>query len=389
MADHTEITPFRIDVPQADLDDLTRRLAETRWPAEPAEDPANWRRGIPPAVLRPLAESWRSFDWRSAEARLNRFPQFTTEIDGQRMHFLHVRSAEPDAIPLLLLHGYPGSVVEFEKIIDPLTDPGPGRPAFHVIAPSLPGFAFSTPLSRPGWELGRTSRAVAELMRRLGYRRYAAQGGDIGAGLCGALGAVDPEHLIGVHVNSDPLAVGYITSLTSGGRLGDPDGELGEADRAELARIRDWLADGTGYLGIQTTRPQTIGYGLADSPVLQLAWIAEKFQEWTDPARDLMQGAVDLDQLLTLVSVYWFTRTGPSAARFLWESAHAGEWLSSDPGIPQGWAMFGGGTLARRLADPKREIGHWSQFGHGGHFAAMETPDDLVADIRTFFAALR
>jgi epoxide hydrolase len=383
-----EILPFRIQVPQADLDDLRDRLARTRWPDELPG--VGWGRGVPLDYLQELARYWHDgFDWRAQEARLNQLPQFTTVIDGQPIHFLHVRSPEPDALPLVITHGYPGSVVEFLDLIGPLTDPrahgGDPADAFHLVAPSLPGFGFSTPVREPGWALGRTTRAWAELMARLGYGRYGAQGGDIGAGVTGMLANLDPDHVVGVHLNTDPLAVAAV-ALPPGDQA--DKAAVTEAHKASLARMRQFQADGLGYLQLQTTRPQTIAYALTDSPAGQLAWIAEKFKEWTDPAAELPTDAVDRDQLLSNVSVYWFTGTGASAAQFLYEAAHAHEWPAPSP-VPQGWAVFANDELVRRLVDPDHQIGHWSEFDRGGHFAAMEAPDLLVGDVRTFFRRFR
>ena len=390
MADTTdaEIRSFRIAVPQADMDDLAGRLDRTRWPDELPG--VGWSRGVPLDYLRELDDYWAtSFDWRKQEARLNQFPQFLTTIDGQPIHFLHVRSPEPEALPLLVTHGYPGSIVEFTEVIGPLTDPAAhgGEPAdaFHVVVPSLPGFGFSTPVREPGWALARTTRAWAELMARLGYDRYGAQGGDIGAGVTGMLGSLDPGHVVGVHINTDPLAVAAVALPPA--EQADQAAAT-EAHKASLARMRQFQADGLGYLQLQTTRPQTVAYALTDSPVGQLAWIAEKFKEWTDPAAELPDDAVDRDQRLANVSLYWVTATGTSAAWFLYEAAHAGEWPAPST-VPQGWAVFASDPLVRRLVDPDQRIGHWSEFDRGGHFAAMEAPDLLVSDVRAFFRALR
>ena len=331
-----------MEVPEAELDDLRERLERTRWPAEgPGE---GWSRGVPVGYLRELAGYWRDgFDWRAQEA------------------------PEPDALPLLLTHGYPGSVVEFLEVAGPLTDPrshgGDPADAFHLVAPSLPGYGFSTPVDQPGWAMGRTGRAWVELMARLGYDRYGAQGGDIGAGVTGMLGSLDPDHVAGVHINTDPLAVAAV-ALPPGDQA--DQAAVTEAHRASLARMRQFQADGLGYLQLQTTRPQTLAYALTDSPAGQLAWIAEKFQEWTDPAAELPTDAVDRDQLLANVSLYWFTRTGASAAQFLYEAAHAGEWPGPSE-VPQGWAVFAADDLVRRLV----------------------APDLLVADDRAFFRQLR
>jgi pimeloyl-ACP methyl ester carboxylesterase len=388
MAD-AEIRPFRVEVSNEALDDLRNRLAGTRWPSEVPG--AGWSRGVPLGYLKELAGYWRDgFDWRKQEAELNQVPQFTTEIDGQRIHFLHVRSPEPGALPLIVSHGYPGSVVEFLDLLGPLSDPrahgGDPADAFHLVIPSLPGFGFSTPVTEPGWAMARTTRAWAELMARLGYDRYGAQGGDIGAGITGMLAGVDPGHLAGIHLNSDPLAVGAVALPPA--EQADA-AAVTDAHRATLARMRQFQADGLGYLHLQTTRPQTIAYALNDSPVAQLAWIAEKFREWTDPAAELPEDAVDRDRLLTNVSLYWFTGSGASAAQFLYEAAHAHEWPGPSE-VPQGWAVFAAtDDLVRRLIDPEEKLAHWSEFDRGGHFAAMETPDLLVDDVRAFFRARR
>ena len=388
MAD-AEIRPFRVEVSDEALDDLRNRLAGTRWPSEVPG--AGWSRGVPLGYLKELAGYWRDgFDWRKQEAELNQMPQSTTVIDGQTIHFLHVRSPEPGALPLIVSHGYPGSVVEFLDLLGPLSDPrahgGDPADAFHLVIPSLPGFGFSTPVTEPGWAMARTTRAWAELMARLGYDRYGAQGGDIGAGITGMLAGVDPGHLAGIHLNSDPLAVGAVALPPA--EQADA-AAVTDAHRATLARMRQFQADGLGYLHLQTTRPQTIAYALNDSPVAQLAWIAEKFREWTDPAAELPEDAVDRDRLLTNVSLYWFTGSGASAAQFLYEAAHAHEWPGPSE-VPQGWAVFAAtDDLVRRLIDPEEKLAHWSEFDRGGHFAAMETPDLLVDDVRAFFRARR
>ncbi len=383
-----DIHPFRIDISQADLDDLHDRLGRTRWPDELAG--VGWSQGVPLGYLRELAGYWRTgYDWRTHEARLNQFPQFTTSIDGQTIHFLHVRSPEPDALALVLLHGWPGSIVEFMRLVGPLTAPrahgGDPADAFHVVVPSIPGFGFSVPVQEAGWTTGRSARAVAALMRRLGYERYGAHGGDIGAGIAGGLSPIDPERVVGVHVTSDPrTAVSF--ALFSGDPTATPGLDAAEKERVE--RLKQVVADGLGYLQIQTTRPQTLAYALTDSPVSQLAWIAEKFKEWTDPTAERPEDAVDRDQLLTNISLYWFTRSGASAAHALYESMHAQDWGEAGP-APTGWAVFGADPIVRRLLDPERTIAHWSEFDRGGHFPAMEVPDLLVGDVRAFFRRFR
>ena len=371
-----DIRPFRIEVPQADLDDLHHRLAIARWPQELPG--VGWTRGIPLRHLRDLAERWRTgYDWRLHESTLNGYPQFTTTIDGQRIHFLHVRSDRPDAKPLLITHGFPSSVAEFLHLIEPLVSPAQGQ-AFHVVAPSLPGYAFSTPLSGTGWTMARAARAWVELMGRLGYERYGVHGGDVGAGVSGAVAGIDGEHVIGVHVVTDPLTAANTATFIPGMADGlDPDDPV---DSLILDRMKAFQTDGSGYLMIQNSRPQTIGYGLVDSPVLQLAWIAEKVHEWTDLP-------VDRDQLLTTVSLYWFTGSGATAAHTLYEQAHSSDW-GAPPAVPRGFAVFGADETVRKLV-PAPDTAHWTEFQRGKHFPAMEAPAQLAADLQAFFGPLR
>jgi pimeloyl-ACP methyl ester carboxylesterase len=383
------IHPFTIDIPQPDLLDLNQRLVQTCWPDEwPG---LSWQLGAPLSYMKKVVEYWRTvFDWRAQEWAINRYPQFTTTIDGQTIHFLHVCSPEPAALPLILTHGYPSSFVEFLDLIGPLSDPraygGDPADAFHLVIPSLPGFGFSTPVHARGWELTRTARAWAVLMQRLGYDRYGAQGGDIGGGVTGELGKIDREHLVGMHINTDPTAVALI-----GPPIEAPANmeELPEKERTRLERAMRLQAEGKGYLQIQTTRPQTLGYALADSPSAQLAWIIEKFQEWTNPAARLPEEAIDRDRLLTNISIYWFTRSGASAARFIYEAAHAELDWGAQPSGPMGFAAFDAGDDVRDFVDPERAIAHWSDFERGGHFPAMEEPELLTGDIRSFFRPLR
>jgi epoxide hydrolase len=379
----TGIHPYRIDIPQVGLDDLRDRLARTRWPSELPG--ASWEAGVPLGYLQDLVEYWRTaYDWRVHEAHLNEFPQFTTTIDGQNVHFLHVRSPEPGALPLIITHGWPGSVVEFMNIIGPLTDParhgGDPADAFHVVAPSLPGFAFSGPTHEAGWNTGRVAHAWAELMNRLGYQRYGAQGGDTGAIVSPELGRIDPAHVIGVHVNN----LGTFPS-------GDPAELTGlsDADQARLAYLERYGKEMIGYAIIQATRPQTLAYALTDSPAGQLAWIIEKFKEWTDPAAKLPEDAIDRDLILTDVSVYWLTGTAGSAARIYYEGARTWGQAPERSGVPTGVAVFPTDTTIRRLAERDHNIVHWSEFDRGGHFAAMEAPDLLLRDVREFFRQLR
>ena len=380
------IKPFKIDIPQADLDDLRDRLARTRWPDELPE--VGWSRGVPLGYLKELADYWRtSYDWRKHEAQLNQFPQFTTEIDGANIHFLHVRSPERDALPLILTHGWPGSIVEFLDVIGPLTDPrshgGNPADAFDLVIPSLPGFGLSGPTREIGWTEQRIAAAFAELMRRLGYDRYGAQGGDVGAVVSPDLGRVDPEHVVGIHVNA--ASVGFMPFPP----LDDAElAQLTDAEKARVERIVQFLAEGFGYSQIQSTRPQTLAYGLTDSPVGQLAWIVEKFQEWTYGTQR-PEDIIDRDRLLTNIMLYWLTGTAGSSARLYYEGKHSGSWGQQRGNTPTGVAVFAEDIAIRRYAEHANNIVHWSEFNRGGHFAALEAPDLLVGDIRTFFAKLR
>lgn len=343
---------------------------------------------MPVDYLKGLSAHWRTgYDWREHETRLNTFPQFTTTIDGQTMHFLHVQSPDPNATPLMLIHGWPGSFVEFIELIGPLTDPaahgGDPADAFHVVIPSVPGFGFSTPLSEAGWTHGRIAKAFTELMARLGYDRYGVQGGDIGAFEAPLMGQLDPERVIGVHVNA-------LVTFPSG----DPaelEG-LTEAEQERLARFQNFEQDMSGYMSIQGTRPQTLAYGLADSPAGQLAWIVEKFKEWTDPRAALPEDAVDRDHLLTNVSIYWFTNTAGSSANLYYETYHDPSLFAPrERGtVPTGVAVSTTQDVAiRHLAERDHNIVRWAEFDKGGHFAAMENPEFLIDDVRAFFRGLR
>ena len=380
MAHDSKISPYRIDIPQGALDDLRDRLGRTRWPDELPG--VGWDLGVPLDYLKGLAEYWATtYDWRGQEAALNEFSQFTTVIDDQNVHFLHVRSPEPEALPLLITHGWPGSIAEFLDIIGPLADPaahgGDPADAFHVIAPSIPGFGFSGPTHETGWNTVRVAYAWAELMRRLGYERYGAQGGDTGALVSPELGRIDPEHLAGIHVNN-------LLTFPSG-QLHD----LSDADQGRVKLMERWQNEMAGYASIQSTRPQTLAYALADSPAGQLAWIVEKFKEWTDPAARLPEDAVDRDRLLTDVSIYWLTATAGSSARLYYEGAKSWGQPTEPSAVPTGVAVFPMDITIRSIAESQHNIVHWTEFDRGGHFAAMEAPGLLVADIREFFRPLR
>jgi len=383
----TEIRPFRIQVPQADLDDLRDRLARTRWPSEVAG--AGWDRGVPLDYLKELAAYWtNSYDWRAAETEINRYPQFTTVIDGATIHFLHVRSLEPDALPLILTHGWPGSFVEFLDVIGPLTDPrshgGDPADAFHLVIPSIPNFAFSGPTTDGGWNAGRVGSAFAELMRRLGYMRYGAQGGDFGAFISPEIGKADKEHVVGVHVNA--ATYGFIPW----GEVSEDElATFSEVEKARLKRLKNYYDNGNGYFQIQATRPQTIAYALNDSPAGQLAWIVDKFKEWTFPTSDLPERSIARDRMLTDVTIYWLTGTGASSTRIYYEGMHSSSWESAPLTAPVGVAVFAEDVAIRRYGEQGYNIVHWSDFDRGGHFAAMEVPDLFAGDLRTFFRNLR
>ncbi|MEE4542466.1 epoxide hydrolase family protein [Streptomyces sp. V4-01] len=379
--------PFRISIPDEDLEDLRRRLAGARWPSEVPG--AGWTRGVPVDYLKDLAEYWRTgYDWRAAEAALNRHPQFVTEIDGANVHFLHVRSPEPDALPLILTHGWPGSVAEYVDVIDRLTDPrshgGDPADAFHLVIPSPPGFGFSGPAPEAGWNVPRIAAAWVQLMHGLGYERYAAHGTDLGVWISLTAAAMDPEHLIGAHVS-------FLLTPPSG----DPAelADLDDQDRARLAYLGSFEADGrAGYMHIQSTRPQTLAYGLTDSPTGQLAWIAEKFWDWTEG------DSVSRDHLLTNASIYWLTASAGPSAQLYFEMADQLPTSPHPPAatpplpVPLAIAVFAHDAALpiRKLAEPRfPNIIQWSEFEEGGHFPALEVPELFAADLRSFHRALR
>ncbi|MET7620950.1 epoxide hydrolase family protein [Streptomyces sp. NPDC005408] len=388
--DDATLRPFRIDIPKRDLDDLHERLDRARWPDELPG--VGWDYGIPLGHLRELADYWRhEYDWRAAEAKLNEWPQFTTVIDGATVHFAHIMSPEPDATPLIVTHGWPGSIVEFAEIAGPLTDPrahgGDAADAFHLVLPSIPGFGLSGPTQETGWEFRRVAAAFAELMGRLGYGRYGAQGGDWGAAISRELGRIDPDRVIGVHLNLLPGAAAAEEPTA------DELAALSPAERERTLisweRSRNWDRDRKGYADIQATRPQTLAYALTDSPIGQLAWIAEKFKEWTD-SKDRPEDAVDRDQLLTNVMLYWLTGTAGSAARIYYERAHS-DCTGPEPSTaPTALAVFPHDNFVplRHIADRTNTIVRWTEFDRGGHFPAMEVPELLVADVRAFFREL-
>jgi epoxide hydrolase len=374
----SELKPFRIDVPTEVLDDLHARLAHTRWPEAECVD--DWSQGIPLAYTRELAAYWADdYDWRSREAALNRFDQFTTEIDGLDIHFIHQRSPHADAFPLVITHGWPGSIAEFQKVIEPLVNPPSGRPedAFHVVCPSLPGYGFSGKPSEAGWGVGKIAQAWETLMLRLGYDRYGAQGGDWGAAVTTQIGR-NRGHCVAIHLNM-PIAR---PAAGSGGDLTEDEQQALVA----FAEHRKW---GTGYSKQQSTRPQTLGYGLVDSPVGQLAWIVEKFWAWTD-CDGHPENALSRDELLDNVMLYWATGSGASSARLYWESFNSFV-TEGRVELPTGVAAFPKEILRtpRHWCEAAYNITHWTTMPRGGHFAAFEQPDLFVDDVRAFFATVR
>jgi pimeloyl-ACP methyl ester carboxylesterase len=378
-----DIRPFRIDVPQADLDDLRDRLRRTRWPEpEPVDD---WSQGIPLAYTRDLCDYWRrDYDWRAAEARLNGFPQYRTEIDGVDIHFLHIRSPHEDALPLLMTHGWPGSVVEFGKVIGPLTDPerhgGDAADAFHLVCPSLPGYGFSGKPGRPGWGVQHIADAWAELMGRLGYQRYAAQGGDWGSTVTTALAIRHPEPLVGIHLN-------MVTVFPDRAALGSED--LTPQEQAALASLAHYNQEDSGYSKQQSTRPQTIGYGLVDSPAALCAWIVEKFWSWTDCDGD-PASVLSRDEMLDNIMLYWLPGTGASAARLYWESFRKP--LPGPVTVPVGCSIFPKEIFrpSRRWAGQRfPRLHYWNELDQGGHFAAFEQPGLFTGEVRAAFRPLR
>ncbi len=384
------IEPFRIAVPDADLADLRDRLARTRWP-EPL-DGADWAYGTDLAYLRDLCEYWANgYDWRTAEAELNTFPQFTTTVDcatgPEKVHFLHVRSANPDALPVVITHGWPGSVYEFHKIIGPLVDPaahgGNAADAFHVVCPAICGYGFCGPNRNQGFAAPTMGEINANLMAALGYERYGAQGGDWGSIATIGNAYADPDHLVGIHLN-------MVTPTPAKEHLDD----LTDFERAALDYAKWYADDESAYNRIQATRPQTLSFGLTDSPAGLAAWITEKFRTWMDCDGDI-ESVITRDELLTNISIYWFTNTIGSSVRLYRETRNLrGSWVPSPKRpvtVPTGAAMFPKELFraSRRFMEPSYNVTYWESFERGGHFAALERPADLVGSIRDFFRPLR
>ena len=383
-----EIEPFRVDIPSEELDDLRVRLQRTRWPERETVD--DWSQGVPLAYLQDFCRYWaENYDWRTTECRLNELPQFRTTIDDLGIHFLHVRSPHADALPLVITHGWPGSIIEFLKVIGPLADPprygGDAGDAFHVVCPSLPGYGFSDKPSEPGWDVERIADAWAALMARLGYTRYGAQGSDWGTSISACLAQQDPEHVVGIHL-TPPLAPPDPETLE----------DLSERERAALASLEHAAAWDSGYSQEHATRPQTIGYALADSPAALCAWIIEKFHAWTDSEGDL-ESVLTRDELLDNLMFYWLPRTGASSARLYWQSMRqVNEWISGAVNdsvtAPTGCSIF-----PKELQRPSRrwaekrflDIRYWHEPEKGGHFAAFEQPGLYLDEVRTFFRLVR
>lgn len=381
----TDITPFRIDTPADQLDDLRRRLHATRWPdAETVDD---WSQGIPLSYVQELCRYWADdYDWAARAERLNAFPQFTTPIsvDGAApldIHFVHVRSPHDDALPLLMTHGWPGSIAEFQDVIGPLTDPtahgGDAADAFHVVCPSIPGYGFSAKPAEPGWGVGRIASAWDELMHRLGYDRYVAQGGDWGSMITTLVGARHTERCAGIHLNMPVVLPSTLEDMT-------------ETEQRALADYEEHKRWGTGYSKEQSTRPQTLGYGLVDSPAGQAAWVVEKFWAWTDNDGH-PEDAVDRDHLLDNVMLYWLPGAGASSARLYWESFTSPPF--EIPQVPVGCSIFPKEIFrtSRRWAEAQfgEHLVHFNELDRGGHFAAFEVPDLFVAEVRTCFRHVR
>lgn len=376
-----EIVPFEIAVPQSEVEDLKQRLARTRWPER--EPVADWSQGIPLAYVQEVCAHWRErYDWRACEKRLNAHPSFKTAIDGLGVHFQHVRSRHEGALPLVITHGWPGSIVEFQKVIGPLTDPtahgGEAGDAFHLVLPSLPGYGWSDKPREPGWGVERIAAAWHVLMERLGYRRWVAQGGDWGSAVTTQIGMQERGGCVAIHTNM-PVAAPDPATM----------GDLTDTEKAALASFAHYQNQDSGYSKQQSTRPQTLGYGLVDSPAGQAAWILEKFHAWTD-CDGHPEKALSRDELLDNVSVYWFTASGASSARLYWESF--AKFAEGKVALPTGCSIFPKEIIrvSRRWAATRyTNITYWNELERGGHFAAFEQPEAFVRELRTFFRSVR
>ncbi|MBI2800641.1 MAG: epoxide hydrolase [Gammaproteobacteria bacterium] len=379
----SQIRPFRFDIPASALDDLHHRLDLTRFPDR--ETPNDWSQGIPLAYMQEIHAYWRNrYDWRRCEARLNSYPQWITEIDGLDIQFMHVRSPHANALPLVMTHGWPGSILEFMKVLGPLTDPtahgGEARDAFHVVCPTLPGFGFSGKPTAPGWSLARIGRAWGTLMARLGYDRYVAQGGDWGSAVTLSIGETETVHCAGIHSNMPLLD-------PSAKVLGNPT----EFEKSAIAGGQHYWDWDSGYSKEQSTRPQTVGYGLVDSPIGQAAWILEKFWCWTD-CNGHPENAVDRDELIDNVMLYWLPAAGASSARMYWENFSVLTKPKAQIHLPTGISIFPHEIFraSRRWAEERfTKLVHFNILDKGGHFAAFEQPATFVDEVRTCFRHMR
>ncbi len=374
----SSLRPFRISTPDKALADLRQRLAATRWPDPGTAD--DWSQGVPLKSIRALCDYWlHDYDWRRCEAMLNRWPQFITEIDGIDIHFLHIRSPEADALPMMMTHGWPGSILEFAHVIDPLSDPvahgGQAADAFHLIVPSCPGFGFSGKPTVPGWSSARMAKAWAVLMERLGYDHYVSHGGDLGAGVAAFMGMQAPAGLAAIHID-----LGFCGPTPE--QLADPT----EEERGFLegrARADRYLR---GYSEIQGTRPQTLGYGLADSPVAQAAWIFEKFHDWTTDREGDPVDVFPIDHLLDNITLYWLTSSGNSSARIYWEQRNFPPPLH-DVRVPTGYTRVPGDpshASRRWMENLFHNLIYFEELPRGGHFAAMQEPELFIENLRRF-----
>lgn len=387
--------PFKIQISDNDIDYLKQRLVNARWSTPGTQ--SGWEKGVPVDYLKNIADYWlNEFDWKKQEAILNQYPNFITEIEGQNIHYLHIKSPRANAVPLMLIHGWPGSFADFTRVIGPLTDPKePDRLAFDLVIPSIPGFGFSVPVKEKGYNMFKIAATFATLMDRLGYAKFAVHGGDMGAGIAGIMSGVAAYSLLGTHINSDFFAVAGL------GMFPSDHASFSDAENLGLERMKQYKKDGTAYLEIQATRPDTIGIALSDSPIGQLAWMVEKYKEWTDEDKRLPENAIGMDQMLTNVSLYWFNQLGASSAAILSENmSMAFDWGGDNsqetsqwapPKVPSAIACFGkkeDESLLRKLTSMMGEPDAWSFYDKGCHFPAMEVPDLLADDIRNFFSTI-
>lgn len=382
-----KIQPFTLSIQQNKIDELHERIQKTNWPLN-IED-TSWERGVPLPYLKKLASYWATeYDWRKAEAEINRYPQFIATVDDQPIHFFHIRSEQNNAIPLLLLHGWPSSSIEYLKLIEPLINPKDGEQAFHLVIPTIPGFGLSMPAQIAGWQSPRTARTYADLMEQLGYDRYGAHGTDIGADIVGELGKVAGEKLIGAHYGNDTTTLVLSVALFMGG--GDPaqNEQLTEEQRKRVVEIQASSEKLLNYFNVLANTPQTIGYGLNDSPIALLATLVEQYKTGTNPVSQVPEKKIDIDQMLTNISIYWFMGSGTSSGQYIYENMHADRDWNKQSKAPAGYAVFNAETIARPLLDPEHRMAHWSEFKEGEHFPAMEVPQLLAKDLQKFFGDL-